>query len=66
MLVMCCMLCIRNFINCTEMCDLYLLNATRAEGRSDYVPNSSPCIVLSKRHHVMKIARQNALKDTDA
>lgn len=54
------------FKNVTKTCDLYLLNAASAEGRSEDVPNSSPRVILSKRHHVVKIARNNALKDTDA
>lgn len=52
------------FENVTKMCDLNLFNAASPEGRSEDVPNSSPLIILSKRDHVMKIPRKNALKKT--
>lgn len=46
---------------------IYLLNAARAEGRSEAVTNSSPVVILSNRHGIIKVAIQfEVLKDKDA
>lgn len=45
----------------------YLLNAARAEGRSEAVTNSSPVVILSNGHSIIKVTVQfEVLKDKEA
>lgn len=45
----------------------YLLNAARAEERSEAVTNSSPVVILGNRHSIIKFTIQfEVLKDKEA